>query len=61
MIWSDRRASRCGDPVDIPGGQSNRAVQSWPEQSGGGEAVGRIVSARKAAARETRAYEEGNV
>jgi len=33
-------------------------VHTWPEETEGGEAVGRIVSARKATARERRAYEE---
>lgn len=35
-------------------------VHSWPEESEEGEQVGRIISARKATARERRAYEEGN-
>ncbi len=35
-------------------------VHSWPEESEEGERVGRIISARKATARERRAYEEGN-
>ncbi len=34
-------------------------VHTWPEQSGEGEEVGRIISARKATPRERRAYEEG--
>jgi uncharacterized DUF497 family protein len=34
-------------------------VHSWPEQSDEGEPAGRIISARKATARERRAYEEG--
>ena len=34
-------------------------IHTWPEQSDEGEHVGRIISARKAAARERRAYEEG--
>ena len=37
-------------------------IHTWPESdSGNGEPAGRIVSARKATARERRAYEEGNV
>ncbi len=35
-------------------------VHTWPEDSEGGEQVGRIISARKATANERRAYEEGN-
>jgi uncharacterized DUF497 family protein len=36
-------------------------VHTWPEVGPeGGEAVGRIISARKATARERRAYEEGS-
>jgi uncharacterized protein len=36
-------------------------VHTWPEaDSGADEAVGRIISARKATARERKAYEEGN-
>ncbi len=34
-------------------------VHTWSEQSGEGEEVGRIISARKATPRERRAYEEG--
>ena len=35
-------------------------IHTWPE-SEAGDAVGRIISARKATARERKAYEEGNV
>lgn len=35
-------------------------VHTWPERFGGGEEVGRIISARKATPRERRAYEEGH-
>jgi uncharacterized protein len=36
-------------------------VHTWPEpESEAGEPVGRIVSARRATARERKAYEEGN-
>jgi uncharacterized DUF497 family protein len=36
-------------------------VHTWPEaESREGERVGRIISARKATARERKAYEEGN-
>jgi uncharacterized protein len=36
-------------------------VHTWPEvESEGVEPVGRIISARKATARERKAYEEGN-
>ena len=35
-------------------------IHTWPEQTEEGEPVGRIISARKATARERRAYEEGN-
>ncbi|MDE1938455.1 MAG: BrnT family toxin [Alphaproteobacteria bacterium] len=34
-------------------------VHTWPEEEDG-EEVGRIISARKATARERKAYEEGN-
>jgi len=34
-------------------------IHTWPE-SESGEPVGRIISARKATARERKAYEEGN-
>jgi uncharacterized DUF497 family protein len=34
-------------------------VHTWPEESKDGELVGRIISARKATARERKAYEEG--
>ncbi len=36
-------------------------VHTWPDDSEGGEPVGRIISARKATARERKAYEEGSV
>ena len=35
-------------------------VHTWPDESAGGELVGRVISARKATARERKAYEEGN-
>ena len=36
-------------------------IHPWPEaESEAGDAVGRIISARKATARERKAYEEGN-
>jgi len=36
-------------------------IHTWPEAEGeGGEPIGRIISARKATARERRAYEEGS-
>jgi hypothetical protein len=35
-------------------------VHTWPEDSDEGEPVGRIISARKATARERKAYEEGS-
>jgi len=35
-------------------------IHTWPEEPEEGEQVGRIISARKATARERRAYEEGN-
>jgi len=36
-------------------------IHPWPEaKSEGGEPAGRIISARKATARERKAYEEGN-
>ncbi|MGA7713823.1 MAG: BrnT family toxin [Rhizomicrobium sp.] len=34
-------------------------VHTWPEPEENGEEIGRIISARKATAREKRAYEEG--
>jgi uncharacterized DUF497 family protein len=34
-------------------------IHTWPEAFEGGEPVGRIISARKATARERKAYEEG--
>ena len=34
-------------------------VHTWPTSDADGEPVGRIISARKATARERRAYEEG--
>lgn len=33
-------------------------VHTWPEPNGEGEAVGRIISARKATSHERRVYEE---
>ncbi len=35
-------------------------VHTWPEETGDAEPIGRIISARKATARERKAYEEGN-
>jgi uncharacterized protein len=35
-------------------------VHTWPDESLEGELPGRIISARKATARERRAYEEGS-
>jgi hypothetical protein len=36
-------------------------VHTWPDESGkNGEAVGRIISARKATSHERKAYEEGD-
>jgi hypothetical protein len=35
-------------------------VHAWPIESGEGDLVGRIISARKATAHERKAYEEGN-
>jgi uncharacterized DUF497 family protein len=35
-------------------------VHTWPDESEGGEPVGRVISARKATARERKAYEEGS-
>jgi uncharacterized protein len=35
-------------------------IHTWPEEAEAGEPVGRIISARKATARERRAYEEGD-
>jgi len=35
-------------------------IHTWPEESELGEPVGRIISARRATARERKAYEEGN-
>jgi hypothetical protein len=35
-------------------------VHTWPDETGRGESVGRIISARKATARERKAYEEGH-
>lgn len=35
-------------------------VHTWPELDTEGEQVGRIISARKATARERKAYEEGD-
>ena len=35
-------------------------VHTWPEETEEGDPVGRIISARKATARERKAYEEGN-
>jgi hypothetical protein len=37
-----------------------RRYHTWPEPSDGGEPVGRIVSARKATARERKVYEKGD-
>ena len=34
-------------------------VHTWPEESGKGEPVGRIISARKATPHERKAHEEG--
>ena len=34
-------------------------IHTWPEAFEGGEPVGRIIRARKATARERKAYEEG--
>ena len=34
-------------------------VHTWPEEDASGEAVGRIISARKATRHERKAYEEG--
>jgi hypothetical protein len=35
-------------------------VHTWPIESGEGDLVGRIISARKATAHERKAHEEGN-
>jgi uncharacterized protein len=35
-------------------------IHTWPEETEAGEPVGRIIGARKATARERRAYEEGD-
>lgn len=35
-------------------------VHTWPEEAEEGEQLGRVISARKATARERKAYEEGS-
>jgi uncharacterized protein len=52
-----------GDPwhtIGLVGSVLLLIVHTWPAESEDGEQVGRIISARKATARERRAYEEGN-
>ncbi|MGD0149404.1 MAG: BrnT family toxin [Xanthobacteraceae bacterium] len=47
--------------LGLVGGVLLLVVHTWPEAvSAGGEPVGRIISARKATARERKAYEEGD-
>ena len=46
--------------IGVVGGVTILVVHTWPEPDGNtGQGVGRIISARKATARERKVYEEG--
>jgi uncharacterized protein len=51
-----------GTLIGLVGSVLLLVIHTWPKaESEEGEPVGRIISARKATARERKAYEEGNV
>jgi len=70
LVFDDPLAMTRDDPhpdgdrwqtVGVIGTVAVFVVHTWPEaQAGGGEELGRIISARKATSHERRAYEEGD-
>lgn len=46
--------------IGLVGAAALVVIHTWPEAGPDGETVGRIISARKATARERKVYEEGS-